>query len=174
MQEMIEDVLNKSRQTKKPEEVDLNALLQREMDFLQADMVFKYQVVPLLELAADLPRVSCVYTDFSQVFGNLLRNAVDAMYDRPEKKLTVSTVFDDEEIVVAIEDTGCGINEEDIPHLFDPFFTTKFGDGNDEKPVGTGLGLYTVQQILEPYDASLEMESTVEVGTTFRVRIPRR
>ena len=172
MSEMIEDILAKSRQRKDPEPTDLATLLQRELDFLQADQVYKHGVEKHIRLGEGLPTVNCVYTDLSQVFGNLLRNAVDAMHQRETKKLTVVASADTKHVTVEVTDTGCGIPEENIPHLFEPFFTTKPPEAKNGEPIGTGLGLYTVRQLLEPYAAELEVESTVDVGTTFRVRIP--
>jgi len=170
MNDMIEDILAKSRQRKSPERVDLNVLLKRELDFLEADRVFKHQVEKDIRLAEDLPPIACVYTDFSQALGNLLRNAVEAMYGCQGKRLSVATTHGSDGIAIEIADTGEGISEEALPHLFEPFFTTKATDG--EGPVGTGLGLYTLKQLLDPYGVEVEVESKVEVGTTFRLRIP--
>jgi|APSaa5957512622_1039677.scaffolds.fasta_scaffold07060_5 PAS domain S-box-containing protein len=172
MNDMIEDILAKSRQRKSPERVDLNVLLKRELDFLEADRVFKHQVEKDIRLAENLPLIACVYTDFSQALGNLLRNAVEAMYGRRGKRLTVVTEHGSGGITIEIADTGEGISEEALPHLFEPFFTTKATDSEVEGPVGTGLGLYTLKQLLDPYGVEVEVESEGEVGTTFRLRIP--
>ena len=172
MNQIIEDVLTKSRQKTNPEPTDLNAVLEHELDFLQANPIFKHEVEKDIHLAENLPVVECVYTDFSQIFGNLLRNAVEAMHQRDKKHLSVVTSSTEEDIIVEVTDTGCGIPEANISHLFEPFFTTKPFDGEENEPSGTGLGLYTVQRLLEPYGARIEVESTVNVGTTFRVKIP--
>lgn len=173
MNQIIEDILAKSRQKKITEKVDLNVLIGREVDFLQADQIFKHEVATDIHLTETLPAIECVYTDFSQAVGSLLRNAIDAMYGREKKKLTVVTALESEHVIVEITDTGCGIPEADIPHLFEPFFTTKSPAAESDEPVGTGLGLYMLQRLLEPYGVKVEVESTVEVGTTFRLKIPR-
>jgi len=90
MDHMIADILAKSRQRKTAEEVDLNTLIRRELDFLLADAVFKYEVEKDICLAEDLSPIECVYTDFSQAIGNLLHNALDAMHDRDPKKIAVT------------------------------------------------------------------------------------
>lgn len=172
MNQMIEDILDKSRQKKRRAPTDLNTLLQRELDFLQANLFFKHAVEKDIRLDEKLPKVECVYTDFSQVFGNLLGNAVDAMYQRDTKRLSVVTSSTGEHIVIEIIDTGCGIPEANIPRLFESFFTTKFADAESGEPVGTGLGLFMVRQLLEPYGAEIAVESVVNVGTTFRVKNP--
>lgn len=172
MNQMVEDILAKSRVRKTPEPIDMNALLHRELDFLRANPVFKYQVEKEIRLGDRLPRIEGVYIDYSQIFGNLLRNAVDAMHRRPVRKLTVASSLRSEQLTVEVADTGCGIPEAHIPHLFDPFFTTKSTEAENGEPVGTGLGLFTVRRLLIANGAGIQVESTVDQGTTFRVEIP--
>ena len=172
MDEMIEGILGRTRQKLVFEQIDLNALLARELDFLQAGLTFKHEGETDIRLAESLPPVTAVYTDISQVFANLLRNAVEAMYGQKPKRLTVSTASDAHHVAVEITDTGSGIPESDIPQLFEPFFTTKSPGDKTDGPVGTGLGLFTVKRILETYHAEIEIKSEAGSGTTFRVTIP--
>ena len=172
MNQMIEDVLAKSRQKKTLEAVNVNDLMQRELDFLRADQTFKHKVEQEITLAPDLPPVECVYTELSQAVGNLLRNAVDAMRDREHKKLSIVTTVEAGQVVIEVTDTGCGISESHLPLIFQPFFTAKAAPGSDGEPAGTGLGLYTVQELLKPYDAQIEVSSVEGEGTTFRVKFP--
>ena len=167
-----EDILVKSRQRKTPESVDLNTLIQRELEFLQADFTFKHEVKSDVQLAPGLPSFECVYTDFSQAIGNLLRNALDAMHSRDEKELRVHTREQDGVIYIEIRDTGSGISAADIPRLFEPFFTTKASEPNDDEPLGTGLGLYMTKRLLEPYSVEVSVQSELGVGTTFTLEIP--
>jgi signal transduction histidine kinase len=167
-----EDILVKSRQRKTPETVDLNTLIQRELEFLQADFTFKHEVKSDVQLAPGLPSFECVYTDFSQAIGNLLRNALDAMHSRDEKELRVHTREQDGVIYIEIRDTGSGISAADIPRLFEPFFTTKASEPNDDEPLGTGLGLYMTKRLLEPYSVEVSVQSELGVGTTFTLEIP--
>jgi PAS domain S-box-containing protein len=171
MKTMIENILSKSRQKMTPEPVDINQLLDRELDFLKADHTFKIEVETDIHLANHLPNVLCVYTEMSQVFGNLLRNAVEAMHSRSVKILRVKSSYLKEQVVIEISDTGSGIKKGNLGFLFDPFFTTKTGEGKDE-PQGTGLGLYMVKQMLDNFGATIEVDSNVDVGTTFRVGLP--
>ena len=172
MNQMIEDVLAKSRQKKTLEAVNVNDLMQRELDFLRADQTFKHKVEQEITLAPDLPPVECVYTELSQAVGNLLRNAVDAMRDREHKKLSIVTTVEAGQVVIEVTDTGCGISESHLPLIFQPFFTAKAAPGSDGEPAGTGLGLYTVQELLKPYDAQIEVSSVEGEGTTFWVKFP--
>ncbi|MCC7264496.1 MAG: hypothetical protein IT369_18445 [Candidatus Latescibacteria bacterium] len=172
MSQMIEDILAKGRRSRISEPVDLNALLQRELDFLQADLVFKHEVKRELLLADPLPPIHCVYTDLSQVFANLLQNAVDAMRGQEQKRLRVRTAATPTHLEVEVADTGCGIPEAARAHLFEPFFTTKAPGSGVDGTAGTGLGLYTARQLLQTYQATIEVDSQVGGGTTFTVRIP--
>ena len=172
MNDMVEDILAKSRQHKDTELVDFNLLLRRELDFMEVDSTFKHKVEKTVTLAEDLPSFECAYTDFSQTLGNLLRNAFDAMYDRAEKKLTVRSSRSQDHIILEIGDNGCGIPAENLSSLFDPFFTTKATEVTGDEPVGTGLGLYMIVRLMEPYEVEIKVDSKVDVGTTFRLHIP--
>jgi len=171
MADMVDNILTKSRLNKTFESVDINLLLQRELDFLKADQIFRHQMEIHIELEQTLPKIWCVYTDMSQIFGNLLRNAVEAMHNSPRKLLKVVTIQKGQMVQVMITDRGGGIFEENLKKLFDPFFTTKVGDGISS-PQGTGLGLYIVKQLLEEYGAKIDVESKEGIGSTFRVYIP--
>jgi PAS domain S-box-containing protein len=171
MADMVDNILTKSRLNRTFEAVDINLLLQRELDFLNADQMFRHQIEKHIDLMQTLPKVWCVYTDLSQVFGNLLRNAVEAMHNSPKKFLKVVTIQKDQMVQVMITDTGGGIFEDNLKNLFDPFFTTKMGDGISS-PQGTGLGLYIAKQLLKEYGAKIDVESKEGFGSTFQVSIP--
>jgi signal transduction histidine kinase len=99
------------------------------------------------------------------MFFNILLNAVQA--SACEGILEVRTRPDgDSSVVVEIEDYGCGISPENLPHIFEPFFTTK--------PVGsgTGMGLSVSYGIARDHGGSLEAESRVGQGSLFRIRLP--
>jgi len=171
MKEMIENILDKSRHRTEVEEVNLNVLLERELEFLCADSFFKIEVNLKTHFVDDIPLVMGGYSDFSQVFGNLLRNAVEAMFDCAQKELHVETsVIEGRRVVVDIRDTGCGIDDAHFDSLFEPFYTTKRGEGKDTAK-GTGLGLYMVQQLLERYEATIRVESEIGKGALFRVTL---
>ena len=171
MNEMIENILVKGRRQQKDEWIDVHQLLQRELEFLAADHFFKHGVKTEISFANDVPQFWGAYTDLSQVFGNLLRNAVEAMFDREMQVLRVSTSLQEGHICVDIQDTGCGIPQSQMATLFDAFVTTKSGDGKTA-PLGTGLGLYMVQRLLMEYNASIHVSSEEGVGTVFQVRLP--
>lgn len=124
-------------------------------------------------LAPDLPRVMLDRQQIKQVLINLLINAVDAIGTQGGRlrvqtsKLVKPTgkVW----IQIDIEDTGEGIQEDNLEHIFDPFFTTKPETGEHE---GTGLGLTIVHQIIQEHHGEIRVKSSVGVGTTFSVSLP--
>jgi len=109
--------------------------------------------------------VNAKHGQLVQVFLNLILNAGQAM---PEGgTITIVGTCTGENVTVEITDTGPGIPPDIIDRIFDPFFTTK--------PVGagTGLGLSIVHGMIGSFDGSIDVESTVGTGTTFRIILPR-
>lgn len=114
-----------------------------------------YQKVPLL--------VDSFGSELSQVWTNIIDNAIDAMGGKGE--LRVRTYRDDDCVVVEIGDNGPGIPAEVEPRIFEPFFTTKaVGEG-------TGLGLDTVQRIIRKHRGGIQVRSKPG-DTRFQVRLP--
>ncbi len=112
-----------------------------------------------------IPLLSLVPDQISQVFINILLNAVDAMDGKTGK---VETVIDrqDATVSVKITDNGCGIAPEHLQKIFTPFFTTKrVGEG-------TGLGLWVSYGIMESFGGDITVESQRGQGTTFSVVLP--
>jgi signal transduction histidine kinase len=114
-----------------------------------------YQKVPLL--------VNSFGSELSQVWTNIIDNAIDAMSGKGE--LRVRTYREDDCVVVEIGDNGPGIPLEVQPRIFEPFFTTK-GVGE-----GTGLGLDTVQRIVKKHRGSIQVHSKPG-DTRFQVWLP--
>jgi signal transduction histidine kinase/CheY-like chemotaxis protein len=102
--------------------------------------------------------------ELREVLVNMVFNAVDAM---PEGgTLTLSTQESGGAVEICVSDTGTGMSEEVRSRIFDPFFTTK-GKG------GMGLGLSVSYGIIRRHEGSVEVESEVRKGTTFRLRFPK-
>jgi signal transduction histidine kinase len=109
------------------------------------------------------PLVNSISAELSQVWTNIIENAVDAMLGQGELRLR--TFCDDRYVVIEIGDSGPGIPPEIQSHIFDPFFTTK-GVGE-----GTGLGLNTVQSIVRKHGGSVHVTSRPG-DTRFQVCFP--
>jgi signal transduction histidine kinase/ActR/RegA family two-component response regulator len=101
--------------------------------------------------------------ELREVLVNMVFNAVDAMPDGGT--LTLSTQEAGEEVELTVSDTGVGMGEEVRSRIFDPFFTTK-------GKAGMGLGLSVSYGIIRRHEGSVEVESEVGRGTTFRMKFP--
>lgn len=113
-----------------------------------------------------IPSIKASKNKLKQVLINLFTNACHAMAESPEKKLKIRASHDDGKVLIEVEDTGVGIPEEDISKIFEAFFTTK------EVGKGTGLGLAVSSNIISEMGGSLDVESEVGVGTTFKISLP--
>ena len=111
--------------------------------------------------------MSIFISEMNQVWTNLIDNAIDAMDDGEQRKLTIETIKDGEFVNINISDSGKGVPQEIQDQIFDPFFTTK--------PVGqgTGLGLDVVKQIINQHNGSIKVKSKPG-ETTFEVCLPNK
>ena len=174
--DLIVDGLNRIERT-------VNTLLnfsrQREMEFEETSLNHNLKhVVELvgyqlrragIEVRFDLdPSGAVVLADhfqMEQLFLNLVLNAVQAMPRGGE--LMLRTRVGDDSVVAEVRDTGTGISEKIRDRIFDPFFTTR------EVGEGTGLGLSVSDSITAAHGGTIEVKSTLKVGTIFRVELPR-
>ena len=105
-------------------------------------------------------RINCDYRKIEAVFTNLLLNAIQAIENNGEVKIRIIDNADD--VLVAFEDSGPGIEPEALSKIFDPLFTTK--------QLGTGLGLSICKNIVEQHGGSITVKNN---PTTFLVRLPK-
>ncbi len=113
--------------------------------------------------------VSADENKLRQVFLNVMLNASHAMLDSERKVLRASTRLaqDGNNVEIVIEDTGCGINQEDLSKIFNPFFTTK------QSAVGTGMGLAISYNIVAAHGGKITAESEPGAGSRIRIFLPR-
>ncbi len=115
-------------------------------------------------LEENLPPVLAIPDQLTQVFLNILINAVEAMPNGGELRIGSLLTEDGRWVLVAIRDSGPGLTPDQMAHLFEPFYTTK--------PSGTGLGLAISYGIVERHGGSIEVSSQPGQGATFVVRLP--
>jgi two-component system phosphate regulon sensor histidine kinase PhoR len=99
---------------------------------------------------------------------NLLDNAVK--YNRPGGRVHVRLARRGDELVLEVEDSGRGIPQAALPRLFERFYRVDRGRSRDEG--GTGLGLAIVKHAAQRHGGTVEVESRLGEGSTFRVRLP--
>ena len=115
-----------------------------------------------LDLPEDLPQVYADGLHIQQVLGNLITNACQAM---PEGgRLAISSGRENDQVWIAVKDTGIGIQPENMPKLFEPLFTTK--------TTGIGLGLAVSKKLVEANGGRFEVQSEPGQGSTFRLYLP--
>ncbi|EDM78927.1 sensory box histidine kinase/response regulator [Plesiocystis pacifica SIR-1] len=146
--------------------VDVHALLDSTIEI--ADLQVRHRARLLKHYQAVTPVLGSE-ARLGQVFLNLLVNAAQAIAPGTPRNNRVDVYtrnLDDGRVEVEITDTGCGIPPDKLERIFDPFFTTK--------PVGegTGIGLAITHEIITAHGGELVVESQVDVGTRFFVRLP--
>ncbi|TNF71741.1 MAG: hypothetical protein EP299_10995 [Acidobacteria bacterium] len=117
-----------------------------------------------LDIAADVPKAQLDAAKMRQVLLNLVNNAADAMDGGGHITLRAGSFPDRQDLILAVQDDGPGISEENQVKIFEPFFTTKF--------TGTGLGLAIARSLVEQHGGSLELETVPGEGTTFFIFLP--
>jgi two-component system, NtrC family, sensor kinase len=117
------------------------------------------------DLADDIGEVQIDYHLFQEVVMNLILNSYDAIEKNGSIRITTGK-NDDDHVFMEIRDTGAGISPDDLKKIFDPFFTTK------DVGTGTGLGLSVCMGIIESHGGRIEVQSTQNVETMFRILLP--
>jgi len=118
------------------------------------------------QVNANLPPIHGDKQHLSQVFLNLILNALDAMPGGGNLEIGVEKDSEPGYIAVKVKDTGDGIPDHIVTSIFDPFFTTK------HRGKGTGLGLSVSLGIVKKHGGDIRVESKVGTGTTFTVLLP--
>jgi signal transduction histidine kinase len=149
--------------------VQINDVANSTLDLMRLDKRMKSSVEIATSFAPDLPKTMIDEAQISQVFLNIVLNALDAMPDGGKLTVVTGQGPDDqgrEAISISFADTGIGIPKKELQKIFDPFFTTK------EAGKGTGLGLSLSYDIVRRFKGDIHVESEVGKGTTFTVILP--
>lgn len=164
--DLVKNLLTFSRQAPSHREPnDLNTVVERAVLLVKHKLDMQ-NIELRVRLGKDLPPVECDANQIQQVALVLMVNASEAM---PKGGvLEVRTEFEgaEEQGVIRVRDSGCGIPEEVLPRIFDPFFTTK------EDQNRTGLGLAVAHSIVEQHAGEISVRSTPGEGTEFIIKLP--
>ncbi len=146
----------------------LSNLIRDTVDLVRASIPRSSNVV--LQLDEDIPPIRADVVQLQQVLMNLIINAAEALpagKGTIQVRTSVNSAPDGSGVPfvkLCVEDDGCGIPADAIPHLFEPFYSTKFA--------GRGLGLSAAQGIVSLHGGRIDVESTVGRGSCFCVQIP--
>lgn len=145
-------------------EVDIRETIDTTLNLLQGELKNKIEIKKDYE---PIPSIKCFASQISQVFVNLLSNAIQAIPGVGTVWIHVRLLREKENwIQISIQDSGAGIPPENLDKIFDPFFTTK-GVGQ-----GTGLGLSITYGIIQKHGGDIQVRSQLNVGTEFIIQLP--
>ncbi len=145
---------------------DLNVLL-NECFQLIIDQAEESGLFCNIEIPDELPKIQGDCDKLKQALLNLLSNAIK--YTLTGGRLLLKAETSPNEIHISISDTGVGIPQKYLDRLFGKFFRVP---GSERMAQGTGLGLSIVKRIIEGHGGYIEVESEVNVGTTFIIHLP--
>jgi two-component system NtrC family sensor kinase len=144
--------------------VDINKLIEDMTRLVEREAVHK-GIRIVRNYQADLPQVNSDGPLLRQVVLNLLNNAVYAI-QRDGTIVLATRLVSNDALEIEVTDDGCGIPQEHLDKIFDPFFTTK------PPGEGTGLGLSICHTIIERLGGYFSVNSEVNKGTSFTIRLP--
>jgi two-component system sensor histidine kinase HydH len=145
------------------EPCDIGDLIRHVLTLTESDVQSK-EIDISLNIAEDLPQVRLDRDQMTQVFLNILLNAIQVMEPGGQIRVVAKSRAESNQLEIAISDNGKGIPADDLPRIFDPFFTTK--------KRGAGLGLAIAYTIIENHHGEITVESEEGKGSIFRIRLP--
>jgi predicted ATPase/signal transduction histidine kinase len=160
----IRDLLHKAPSEKAP--LNINETVQEVIALVSSDVI-RSNVELRADLGADLPPVVGDRIQLQQVILNLILNGRDAMsgaQSHPRELLITSRESNSGEVMVAVRDSGIGLDPKDAERIFDPFFTTK--------SEGMGLGLSISRTIIEAHGGTLWAKPNKHRGATIQFTLP--
>jgi signal transduction histidine kinase len=115
----------------------------------------------------DLPPLNGDDVTLREAIVNLLSNAIK--YSRIETPIRVGAYLEEDQLVISVADRGVGIADEDLPFIFGDFYV---GESAPASERGVGLGLAITRRIIEAHGGSISVESALNKGSTFTIRLP--
>ncbi|MCL4871046.1 MAG: PAS domain-containing protein [Anaerolineae bacterium] len=168
---MVEDLLTLARLENKPDLTLMPLNLQQMILTVWEDLrsiAEEKDIQVVFDLVEEQPLLEVDPDDLERALANLIDNGLH--YTPPGGTLKVVYQIENE-VIIKVSDTGIGISKEDIPHIFNRFYRATNAQRLD--PGGTGLGLSIVRKVVEQHRGRIELVSTLGIGTTFTIRLPR-
>ena len=166
MSNTIEDFRDFFKPNKEKNEIDLNELVLKAVDFLSY-MLNLDSIKVNIDKSEDR-KISVNVNEIIQVLINIIKNARDVMIESEleDREINIRTYVTDSNVVIEIEDNAGGIPSAIIEKVFDPYFSTKHNKN------GTGLGLYMSKTIIEQHSLGKLTVSNSQLGAVFKIELP--
>ncbi|MBN2550141.1 MAG: PAS domain S-box protein [Anaerolineales bacterium] len=146
--------------------ISLNSIVHELVDTYQS-LARSANLEMVFNLSSGLPRIQGDPKQLARLISNLLTNAIRYT---PQGEVQVRTLLRDSRVCLEIQDTGIGIDTEDMPFLFDRFYRGRNARQTDSP--GTGLGLAIVKEIVDLHQGAIKVDSEVGKGSLFMVEFP--
>ena len=165
-----------SRDKRTRRNIDVNQTIATPLKAFEG-MLTRRSIDVQLALADNLPSLRAFAMDIEAIVINFITNAIAALDPTPlpDRRIFVSTAYDTElnTFQITFADSGRGIRDEDLDLIWNPLFSTKVDERG--QPVGTGLGLTIVKNVIEEYVGTIEVDGHGRLGgAEFRVMLPHR
>ena len=166
MSKTIDDFRDYFKPNKKKEEVYIENVINKSMDFLA--YLFKLNGVEIKYKNESTTQIYIFLNEMVQVFINLAKNSCDAMIEKniENRVISIYSYEKNEDLFIEFEDNAGGMKPEVISKIFDPYFSTK------SKKNGTGLGLYMSKTIIEQHSNGKISVCNTENGAKFIIKLP--
>jgi len=162
---IIDNLLEFSRHSEfEREKVNVTELIDKTLSLVEKEIITRN--IYIHKTYNDVPPIYFSLDSLKQVFLNIILNAVQAMPDGGQLKITTSLAKNGNWVYVDFSDSGVGISKENLQHIFTPFFSTKRSSG------GTGLGLYISYTIINREGGDILVKNNKDRGATFTVKLP--
>jgi len=146
--------------------LDVNQVIREALALLHFELQ-NHQILMQAELSPKLPLVLADLVQLQQVIANLITNAIEAMDTVTHRARTLrvkSVIREPDGVLILVEDSGPGIDSENVDRIFNPFFTTK--------SQGMGMGLSICRSIIEAHNGRLSARSAADRGSVFQIELP--
>lgn len=159
---IVRNLLDASRRTRTiTNNVQITCVIDTALDYF-SPQIESGNIRVIRDYAPHIPCIKADPVELEQIFTNLFLNALDEIKNGGNLTLAVMTL--DNRVIVRVTDNGSGIPPNILPHIFEPFVSSKAR--------GTGMGLPVVKRIVNMYQGTIQVESTSDSGTVFRLEFP--
>jgi len=173
----VKNLLDLHRPSKELKQlINVNDIIKQTLDLVKSYLK-KSKIKTQLNLSSQIPNIIASPQQLSQVFINIINNAIEAMTGESETndslksiisnhgKITISTNLESEKIIIVFTDTGPGFEEDDKYQIFDPFYTQK-------QKNGLGIGLSICHSIINDHNGSIDATNLPDKGSRFTILLP--